>query len=235
MPLRLYILVSQGEARPDNVDALVAHRMVDYGNGHLTVRGIGEITSDGALGSRSAWMLKPYDDDPTNTGLNVTTMARIKEIAEIGIAHGFQISVHAIGDRANRETLDTYESVFKEHHVKSDTLRWRIEHAQHLNPADIPRFGKMGVVASMQAIHAMLGCAVRAAAARRAARRGGRVRLADVVEDRRRRHQRDRRSGGGDQPDRFVPLRVTREAVGTDSAFFPAQKLAASRRFRRIP
>src|SRR6185437_1844901 len=61
MPLRLYILVSQGEVRPDNVNALVAHRMIDYGNGHLTVRAIGEITADGALGSRSAWMLKPYD------------------------------------------------------------------------------------------------------------------------------------------------------------------------------
>ncbi|MGH7648169.1 MAG: amidohydrolase, partial [Gemmatimonadaceae bacterium] len=72
MPLRLYILVSQGEARPDDVDSLVSHRMIGYGNGHLTVRGIGEITSDGALGSRSAWMLKPYDDDPKNTGLNVT-------------------------------------------------------------------------------------------------------------------------------------------------------------------
>src|SRR6185437_13990772 len=100
MPLRLYILVSQNEVRPNDVDSLVAHRMVDYGRGHLTVRAIGEITADGALGSRSAWMLQPYDDDPTNTGLNVTTMQRIRQIAEIGLAHGFQISVHAIGDRA---------------------------------------------------------------------------------------------------------------------------------------
>jgi hypothetical protein len=154
MPLRLYILVSQGEARPDDIDSLVAHRMIDYGNGHLTVRGIGEVLSDGALGSRSAWMLKPYDDDPTNTGLNVTPMSRIKQIAEIGLAHGFQVSVHAIGDRANRETLDVYQSVFEEHHVDGDTLRWRIEHAQHLNPTDIPRFAQLGVVASMQGIHA---------------------------------------------------------------------------------
>ena len=107
MPLRLYILVSQGEVRTDNVAALTSHRMIDYGNGHLTVRAIGEITADGALGSRSAWMLKPYDDDTTNTGLNVTKMSRIKEVAELGLAHGYQISVHAIGDRANRETLES--------------------------------------------------------------------------------------------------------------------------------
>jgi hypothetical protein len=153
MPLRLYILVGQGEVTTDNEANLVAHRMVDYGDGHLTVRAIGEVTSDGALGSRSAWMLKPYDDDPKNTGLNVTPMARIKEIAEIGARNGFQIAVHAIGDRANRETLDTYEAVFKEMNLNGDTLRWRDEHSQHLNPSDIPRFAGLGVIASMQGIH----------------------------------------------------------------------------------
>lgn len=153
MPLRLYILVSQGEATAENEANLAAHRMIDYGNGHLTVRAIGEVTSDGALGSRSAWMLEPYSDDPHSTGLNVTSMARIKEIAEIGARNDFQIAVHAIGDRANRETLDTYEAVFKEMNLKGDTLRWRDEHSQHLNPSDIPRFGQMGVIASMQGIH----------------------------------------------------------------------------------
>ena len=157
MPLRLYILVSQGEVRPDDVDSLVSHRMIDYGNGHLTVRAIGEITSDGALGSRSAWMLRPYDDDPTNTGLNVTTMSRIKEIAEIGIAHGFQISVHAIGDRANRETLDLFQSLFQEHRVKSDTLRWRIEHAQHAGDGAVVdrlvRVDRLGIVLLDNVVH----------------------------------------------------------------------------------
>jgi predicted amidohydrolase YtcJ len=153
MPLRLYILVSQGEATPENEANLVAHRMIDYGDGHLTVRAIGEVTSDGALGSRSAWMLEPYSDDPNSTGLNVTPMARIKEIAEIGARDGFQIAVHAIGDRANRETLDTYEAVFKEMNLRGDTLRWRDEHSQLLNPSDIPRFAQMGVIASMQGIH----------------------------------------------------------------------------------
>jgi predicted amidohydrolase YtcJ len=226
MPLRLYILVSQGEVRPDNVNALVAHRMVDYGNGHLTVRAIGEITADGALGSRSAWMLKPYDDDPKNVGLNVTTMPRIKEIAEIGLAHGYQISVHAIGDRANRETLDTYEQVFNEHHVKSDTLRWRIEHAQHLNRSDIPRFGKMGVVASMQAIHECSDAPyVLPRLGMRRAEEGAYVwqklwKTGAVV------------TNGTDVPvEDISPIAsywcaVTRDKVGTDSAFFPAQKLS---------
>ena len=225
MPLRLYILVSAGEVRPDDVDSLVSHRMIDYGNGHLTVRAIGEITSDGALGSRSAWMLKPYDDDPANSGINVTPMARIKEIAEIGIAHGFQISVHAIGDRANRETLDTYEAVFKEHQVKSDTLRWRIEHAQHLNPSDIPRFAQMGVVASMQGIHACSDAPyVLPRLGMQRAQEGAYVwrslwKTGAVV------------TNGTDVPvEKISPIAsfqcsVTRWAVGTDSAFFPDQTL----------
>jgi len=226
MPLRLYILVSQNEARQNDIDSLTSHRMIDYGNGHLTVRGIGEITSDGALGSRSAWMLQPYDDDPTNTGLNVTTMARIKEIAEIGLAHGFQISVHAIGDRANHETLDTYQSVFDEHHVKSDTLRWRIEHAQHLEPSDIPRFGQMGVVASMQGIHACSDAPyVLARLGMQRAKEGAYVwqslwKTGAVV------------TNGTDVPiEEISPIAsfhcsVTRDMVGTDSAFFPDQKLS---------
>ncbi len=226
MPMRLYILVSQGEVRPDNVNALVSHRMIDYGNGHLTVRAIGEITADGALGSRSAWMLKPYDDDPTNTGLNVTKMPRIHEIAEIGLAHGYQISVHAIGDRANRETLDTYEQIFNEHHVNSDTLRWRIEHAQHLSPADIPRFGKMGVVASMQGIHECSDAPyVLPRLGWQRAEEGAYVwkklwNTGAVV------------TNGTDVPvEDISPIAsyhcsVTRDMVGTDSAFFGSQKLS---------
>ncbi|HEX6807638.1 MAG TPA: amidohydrolase, partial [Gemmatimonadaceae bacterium] len=225
MPLRLYILVAGNEVRPDDVDSLVAHRMIDYGNGHLTVHAIGEITADGALGSRSAWMLAPYDDDSANTGLNVTSMPRIKEIAEIGMAHGFQISVHAIGDRANRETLDLYQALFAEHHVKGDTLRWRIEHAQHLSPADIPRFGQLGVVASMQGIHACSDAPyVIPRLGMQRARDGAYVwqslwKTGAVV------------TNGTDVPvEAISPIAsfhcsVTRDMVGTDSAFFPEQKL----------
>ena len=232
MPLRLYILVDGDEVRPDDIDSLVAHRMIDYGNGHLTVRAIGEITADGALGSRSAWMLAPYDDDPANTGLNVTSMPRIKEIAEIGMAHGFQISVHAIGDRANRETLDLYQSLFAEHHAKGDTLRWRIEHAQHLSPADIPRFGQLGVVASMQGIHACSDApyVIPRLGVQRA--RGGAYvwqslwKTGAVV------------TNGTDVPvEKISPIAsfhcsVTRDVVGTDSAFFPEQKLTREQALR---
>ena len=70
----------------------------------------------------------------------------------MAIEHGYQLCVHAIGDRANRETLDIFEEAFKANPDKKD-LRWRVEHAQHLNPADIPRFGRLGVIASMQGIH----------------------------------------------------------------------------------
>jgi predicted amidohydrolase YtcJ len=226
MPLRLYILVSPGEVRPDNVAALTAHRMVDYGNGHLTVRAIGEITADGALGSRSAWTLEPYDDDPANTGLNVTKMSRIREIAELGLAHGYQISVHAIGDRANRETLDLFEQLFSAHRVKSDTLRWRIEHAQHLSPSDIPRFDKMGVVASMQSIHQCSDAPyVIPRLGVQRAREGAYVwqslwKTGAVV------------TNGTDVPvEDISPIAsywcaVTRDRVGTDSAFFPEQRLS---------
>ena len=92
------------------------------------------------------------DASPTDALLRTTTVAEIKETARLALEHGYQLCVHAIGDRANRETLDIFEEAFKGRDGKA--LRWRIEHAQHLNAADIPRFGKLGVVASMQGIHA---------------------------------------------------------------------------------
>lgn len=152
--IRMYAMVSQSEVTPDTRDRLASIRTVGAANGHLTVRSVGEITADGALGSRSAWMLEPYDDAPNDTGLNVTDVERIREIAEIAMEEEYQVAVHAIGDRANRETLDLFASLFDENGVNGDSLRWRIEHAQHLHPDDIPRFGDRGVIASMQAIHA---------------------------------------------------------------------------------
>lgn len=152
LPLRLYINVN-GEPLSELNRHLAEHRLIDYANDHFTVRGIGEILSDGALGTRSAWFLKPYSDAGDVTGKNVTAMGEIRQIAEIAARDGFQLSVHAIGDRANRETLDVYQKIFTEDPA-SRALRWRIEHAQHLNPADIPRFAQLGVIASMQSIHA---------------------------------------------------------------------------------
>jgi predicted amidohydrolase YtcJ len=140
--------------RQDNAaiaDKLAQYRMVGYGNGHLTVRAIKKAI-DGALGPRGAWLLAPYSDKPESKGLQTTKTADIEETARLAMANGYQLAVHAIGDAANRETLDIFERAFKANPDKKN-LRWRVEHAQHLSAADIPRFGKMGVIASMQGIH----------------------------------------------------------------------------------
>ena len=152
--IRLYAMVSQSEVTPETRDSLAALRTVGAHNHHLTVRSIGEVTVDGALGSRSAWMLDAYNDEPGEMGINVTPMDRVREIAEIAMEEDYQLAVHAIGDRANRETLDLYADLFDQAGVNGDSLRWRIEHAQHLHPDDISRFSDRGVIASMQAIHA---------------------------------------------------------------------------------
>ncbi len=152
LPLRLYVNIN-GEPPAALAAHLPEYRAIGLDNDHFTVRGVGEILSDGALGTRSAWFLKPYTDAPAITGKNVTPMATIRQIAEIAARDGFQLSVHAIGDRANREVLNLYQQIFTADPA-AHALRWRIEHAQHLNPADIPRFAQLGVIASMQSIHA---------------------------------------------------------------------------------
>lgn len=152
LPLRLYVNV--GVLNVASLDEnLAKYKTIGYADNHFTVRGVGEDVSDGALGTRSAWFLKPYSDAPNITGKNVTSMSDLAQIARIAARDGFQVSIHAIGDRANREVLDMYQKIFEEDPA-AHALRWRIEHAQHLNPADIPRFAQMGVIASMQSIHA---------------------------------------------------------------------------------
>jgi hypothetical protein len=130
---------------------LAKYRTIDHGDGFLTVRAI-KRSIDGALGSRGAWLLDEYSDKPDDIGRNTTSVEEIRETAKLAMQHGYQLCVHAIGDRANRETLDMFEQAFKANPDKKD-LRWRIEHAQHLHPADIPRFGRLGVIASMQGVH----------------------------------------------------------------------------------
>jgi predicted amidohydrolase YtcJ len=120
---------------------------------YFTVRGVKRAV-DGALGSRGAWLLAPYTDKPESSGLNTDDPADIRKTAELAIQHNYQLCVHAIGDRANRETLNIFEETFKAHPEKNGKdLRWRIEHAQHINAADIPRFGQLGVLAMMQGVH----------------------------------------------------------------------------------
>jgi hypothetical protein len=130
---------------------LTEYKLIGYAANHLTVRSIKRLI-DGALGSHGAWLLETYADLPTSNGLNTESIDDMKETARIAIENGFQLCTHAIGDRANREILNIYEEAFKAHPGKKD-LRWRIEHAQHLNAADIPRFGRLGVIAAMQGVH----------------------------------------------------------------------------------
>ena len=150
LPVRLYVMVlSDSETLAEH---LADHRLVGYGNHHLTVRSI-KRSIDGALGSHGAWLLAPYSDKPESTGLQTVDSDEITRTTEIALAHDFQVNIHAIGDAANREVLNIFERAYAAAGAGAD-LRWRIEHAQHLNVKDIPRFGSLGVIASMQGIHA---------------------------------------------------------------------------------
>ncbi|MEE9372520.1 MAG: amidohydrolase [Saprospiraceae bacterium] len=125
-------------------------RVIDAGNGYFTCRAI-KSELDGALGSFGAWLLEPYNDKPGFVGQNTTTIKEVKAIAAIALEADMQLCVHAIGDKANRETLNVFEETFKT--SDKNDLRWRIEHAQHIDPQDIPRFSELGVIAAMQGIH----------------------------------------------------------------------------------
>ena len=118
----------------------------------LTIRSI-KLHCDGALGTRSAWLLEPYSDRSDFYGMATLSMDTVLKTCRDALVFGFQVCSHAIGDRANREVLDRYEQAFKENPMKAKDHRFRIEHAQHLHPDDIPRFGRLGVIASIQAIH----------------------------------------------------------------------------------
>lgn len=127
------------------------YRTDNYGDHHLRVSTI-KISIDGALGPHGAWLLEPYEDLPSSSGLNTAPVPDVEEAARIAAELGLQLSVHAIGDRANRESLDIMETTFAEFRGITDR-RWRIEHSQHLHPTDIPRFAELGVIPSMQGIH----------------------------------------------------------------------------------
>jgi predicted amidohydrolase YtcJ len=149
LPVRLYVMLSAGNKAL--AERGLSYRTIGAADNHLTVRTIKRLI-DGALGAHGAWLLEPYADLPTSTGLNTEPVEDMRATAKFAIENGFQLSTHAIGDRANREILDIYEEAFKAHPDKTD-LRWRVEHAQHLAPQDIPRFGSLGVIPAMQAIH----------------------------------------------------------------------------------
>lgn len=150
LPVRLWVMVNDGI--PAMTANLSGARVIGHGRHFLTVRGI-KLWIDGALGSRGAWLLAPYSDLPTSTGLNTMPVEQVAEVAKLALAHQYQLCVHAIGDRANRETLNVFEQAFGSRPGGGKDLRWRVEHAQHLNKADIPRFAQLGVIAAMQGIH----------------------------------------------------------------------------------
>ncbi|ERM82284.1 amidohydrolase [Rhodonellum psychrophilum GCM71 = DSM 17998] len=117
----------------------------------VTVRSI-KLNMDGALGPWGAWLLEDYADKPGQRGHETMPIDLVSQISEKGLELGFQVNSHAIGDRTNREVLDRYEAAFAKFPEAKDH-RFRVEHAQHLHPDDISRFGELGVIAAIQAIH----------------------------------------------------------------------------------
>jgi predicted amidohydrolase YtcJ len=213
--VRVYAFASADEA-----DRLLAQAPdPKTGEAHFKLRGI-KLYADGALGSRGAALLAPYTDDPENRGLVLTPPETIERIARRALASGWQIAVHAIGDRGNRNVLDAFERAgctpAKDH-------RFRIEHAQVLALADIPRFRALGVIASMQPQHATSDSAWAEA-------RIGKERLAGAYAWRRLLDGGARIAGGSDFPvEEVAPVSgalfaaVTRK--GASGVFLPDQRM----------
>ena len=149
MPLRVYAIL-------DGADQTLVQEWLERGpeidvRHRLTIRGF-KLFADGALGSRGAALLQPYSDAPQTKGLMTTPEAKVYELTRQSLQKGFQVSTHAIGDAANRMTLDAYARALGELPNVGDS-RMRIEHAQVLAPQDIPRFAKLGIIPSMQPTH----------------------------------------------------------------------------------
>tara|TARA_R110000796_G_scaffold81498_2_gene179529 strand:- start:35583 stop:37274 length:1692 start_codon:yes stop_codon:yes gene_type:complete len=150
MKIRLYCMLTGGDKELLN-KWYKKGPMVDPDN-LVTIRSV-KLNCDGALGSRGAWLLEAYTDRPGHFGHETLPMNFVEETAIDGLQYGFQVCSHAIGDRANKEVLDRYESAFTELPQLATDHRFRIEHAQHLHPEDIPRFAQLKVIPAMQAIH----------------------------------------------------------------------------------
>ena len=148
--LRVYAMVS-GPNMGLTRNWLEKGPMIDSTEHLLTVRSI-KLNCDGALGNRGAWLLEEYSDMPGEFGLETLPMDYVLEISKAGLESGFQICSHAIGDRTNREVFDRYEEAMKLYPDVKDH-RFRIEHAQHIHPDDLPRFAELDVIAAMQAVH----------------------------------------------------------------------------------
>jgi predicted amidohydrolase YtcJ len=148
LDLRLWVMARHNSK--DLEGKVGSYRKIGVGNDFYTCRAI-KSEVDGALGAFGAWLLKPYADKPDFIGQNTTDIYEVKKIADIALQNDMQLCVHAIGDRANRVVLDIFENSLLG--KQKDEMRWRMEHAQHLDTTDIPRFKKYGIIASMQGIH----------------------------------------------------------------------------------
>lgn len=146
LDMRVYAMLG---GAGENLDAM-GKPLKAYGKERLDIQAV-KLYSDGALGSRGAAMIEPYADDDENRGLPFWTQAQLDNFVKKSNDMGFQVGIHAIGDLGNRMALDAFE---KAQRGKPSPLRNRVEHAQIIAPEDIPRFAELGVIASMQPIHA---------------------------------------------------------------------------------
>ena len=153
--LRIYKALS---APGREADRLLQDGPIIGAYGHrLTVRSL-KLYADGSLGSRSAALLAPYSDKPDTSGFLTIKEEDLQPLLKLALQKGIQIETHAIGDRGNRFILDQYEKAMNavpQAQWKIKNPRWRVEHAQIINPVDIPRFAKLGIIPSMQASHAI--------------------------------------------------------------------------------
>ena len=155
--IRLRIYKAVYGPTPDSQRLLTEGARVGDYNGRFTLRTI-KVVMDGALGSRGAALLEPYSDAPDTSGFLTAKPDELLPMFIEALKQGIQVETHAIGDRANRVTLDLYEKAFASvppAQRKVGEPRWRIEHAQIINPSDIPRFARLGVIPSMQPSHAI--------------------------------------------------------------------------------
>jgi hypothetical protein len=150
LPIRVYAAIGgDGELWQR---FLASGPFIDPYRRRLTVRAI-KMYIDGALGSRGAALIEPYSDEPENRGLTVNSLEAIRMVTSEALRHGFQVCTHAIGDRGNNIVLNAYEQALQQNLSYARDARLRIEHAQVLEPGDIPRFKKLGVIPSMQPTH----------------------------------------------------------------------------------
>ena len=191
LPIRVYATVSSD---PSALPGFFAKGIrIGKGSDFLTVRAI-KVLADGALGSRGAALLSDYSDEPGNRGLVITPPERLEEIARDARRNGWQVWVHAIGDRGNRNALDAFaKAAAAVPQAPAGGTRPRIEHAQILAPADIPRFSREGVIASMQPTHATSDMPW-------AEKRVGRERVAGAYAWRKLKNAGARLAGGSDFP-----------------------------------